>query len=330
MRIRFQPWQFALVVVAFCAGVIALVHWRSNRIYTPQQLLSLLPSDHAVLAYLDTAALRESGVLDLLSGTRNAEEPEYRRFVEQTGFDYRIDLDAVAASLTPDTRYFVLRGTFRWKQLAAYAISQGGTCQYTVCSMSGSTEARNISFFPLKPNVLALAVSPDPRAVVNISSTTRSNQHMTDGPLWALIPAAMLSQLDTARSPLPDGLRPLAAPLAQAHELTISVHPNANVARDVLPGPLAGLVPAGDWNVELQIAAASPEQAASVAKQISSLTSTLNTGLATGMKNGEKNTAGQGLGRLLSSARVQQLGSTVSMTLPVDRAWLENLASPAP
>ena len=54
----------------------------------------MLPADRATLVYIDTDALRKSGLLDLLAGSKAAEEADYRKFVEQTGFDYRTDLDA--------------------------------------------------------------------------------------------------------------------------------------------------------------------------------------------------------------------------------------------
>ncbi len=99
-------------------------------------------------------------MLDLLAGSKAAEEPDYRRFVEQTGFDYRTDLDAVRGGVLHGDVYFALRGRFEWKQLAEYARDRRAeSAVNAMCEMPASTPERHISFYPLKSDVLALAVS---------------------------------------------------------------------------------------------------------------------------------------------------------------------------
>ncbi len=154
------------MVVVLCVAAVAVARWwRISAPYDAARLISALPTDRATVVYLDTEQLRRSGMLALLAGSKAAEEPDYLKFVNDTGFDYRTDLDAVAAAFEENRFYATLRGRFRWKQLTAYAESQGGECHYSVCTMLGSTPDHNISFYPLKPDVLALAVSTDPRAV---------------------------------------------------------------------------------------------------------------------------------------------------------------------
>ncbi len=65
----------------------------------------------------------------LIAGSKSAEDPEYKTFVEQTGLDYRTDLDAVAAAFAEGNTYLALRGRFVSKKLAAYAQSHGGKCE---------------------------------------------------------------------------------------------------------------------------------------------------------------------------------------------------------
>ena len=145
MRNRLQPWQLAvLLAVLLCAVVAGITRWYpALQSYDAARLLSTLPEDHATLLYLDAGALRKDGILEMLAGSRATEEPDYRQFVEQTGFDYRNDLDAVAASFAQGSAYFTVRGRFQWKRLNAYAESQGGQCRGAVCTMAGSRPERS-------------------------------------------------------------------------------------------------------------------------------------------------------------------------------------------
>jgi hypothetical protein len=129
-----------LVVVALCVAAVAVARWwRVSSAYDAARLVSALPTERATVVYLDTGELRRTGMLELLAGSKTVEESDYRKFVDETGFDYRSDLDAVAASFAENRVYATWRGRFRWKQLTEYAESQGGECHYSVCTMPGST-----------------------------------------------------------------------------------------------------------------------------------------------------------------------------------------------
>src|SRR6266849_5717915 len=169
MKFRFQPWQLAVLVVLICAAAVGVSHWRSvSRPFNAVALVECLPPDQATHLYIDVGALRRSGLLDLLAGSKAAEEPDYRRFVEQTGFDYRTDLDAIAAAFFRGNVYLTLRGRFQWKPLSDYARAQGGQCRNTICTLPASRPDRNISFYPLKADVLAFSVSAEERGVTMI------------------------------------------------------------------------------------------------------------------------------------------------------------------
>ena len=99
MRTRIQPWQLAAIVILLCGSILWFAHWRStSRPYGAAELIQCLPPEQATHMFIDVAALRSSGILDLLAGSRAAEEADYKKFVDQTGFDYRTDLDAVAGA----------------------------------------------------------------------------------------------------------------------------------------------------------------------------------------------------------------------------------------
>ena len=110
---------------------------------------------------IDFVQLRHSGVFDQLVGSKMMEEADYQAFVRDSGFDYKRDLDAVVASFTPMGTFFVVRGRFDWKKLEAYAKQSGGSCYNELCHMPGSDPERRISFVPLSPGLMGLAVGKE-------------------------------------------------------------------------------------------------------------------------------------------------------------------------
>ena len=136
---------------------------------------SYLPIANASVVYIDVDAIRRSGVLNILAGSKAAEEIEYKQFVDATEFDYRRDLDAVAAAFKDNETFFVLRGRFQWKRLTEYARAQGGRCDRGYCVVAGSRPNRRISFRALKPDVLAMAVSADETAANQIAAKASEN-----------------------------------------------------------------------------------------------------------------------------------------------------------
>src|SRR5690242_2018902 len=127
---------FVLIVATAAATFVLL----KTRDLTPE--LPRLPSGDAAVLSIDFAALRAGGLFDLLSGSMVAEEPEYKTFVERTGFDYRRDLDHAYLAFPSDGVFFLVRGRFDWKRLEAYAREQGGGCSNGLCRMPGSLPAR--------------------------------------------------------------------------------------------------------------------------------------------------------------------------------------------
>jgi hypothetical protein len=291
------------MVVALCVAAVAVARWwRVSTSYDGARLISALPVERATVVYVDTGQLRSSGMLALLAGSKAAEEPDYRKFVDDTGFDYRTDLDALAAAFVNNGFYATLRGRFRWKQLTAYAESQGGECHYSVCSMLGSTAERNISFYPLKSDVLALAVSPDPRAVTVIGSGGRARMPALHDPVWISVPAGVFNRLDA----FPDGTRAFFSPLAHAEKVVFAAGPQGDRLQ-----------------LRLEVACATPQAAAELVKQLSSVT-----GLLKSMIEREHMTPNpRDLSGVLVAGTFEQRQSTVIGTWPLERGFVEALAS---
>lgn len=291
------------MVVALCAAAVAVARWwRVSSPYDAGRLISALPADKATVVYVDTEQLRRSGLLALLAGSKAAEEADYRKFVDETGFDYRTDLDALAASFAENRFYATLRGRFRWKQLTAYAESQGGECHYSVCTMLGSTAERNISFYPLRSDVLALAVANDPRAVSSIVPGGKLQMPAPPDPFWMLVPAAVFDRLTA----FPAGTRAFLSPLAHADKVIFAAGPQGDRLQ-----------------LRLEVSCASPQAAADLAKQFSSVT-----GLLKSMIDREHMTPNpRDLSGVLVAGTFEQHGSTVVGTWPVERGFVEALAS---
>jgi hypothetical protein len=291
------------MVVALCVAAVAVARWwRVSSPYDAARLVSVLPTEKATVVYLDTEQLRSSGLLALLAGSKAAEEPDYRKFVDETGFDYRTDLDALAAAFVENRFYATLRGRFRWTQLTAYAESQGGECHYSVCTMPGSTVERNISFYPLKSDVLAVAVSIDPRAVAFIGSGSKSQMPVPRDPFWISAPAAAFNQLDA----FPVGTRAFLSPLTHAEKITFAAGPQGDRLQ-----------------LRLEVACATPEAAAELVKQFSGVT-----GLLKSMIQREHMTPNpRDLSGVLVAGTFEQRQSTVIGTWPVERGFVEALAS---
>jgi hypothetical protein len=211
-----------LPVLAVACALAALgIYWAHARASVPAgDLVSLLPSANASVVYVDVDALRRSGILAMLAGAKAAEDDDYRQFVSATKFDYRQDLDAIAAAFGDGKTYFALRGRFHWKNIADYAARQGGSCHNDFCVVSGSQPNRRISFYPLKSNVLAMAIGPDDFAAYQVTAQPATPRLTTpNDPVWALIPAAALQKMDT----LPFAAKAYIPALQSAEQIVFSV-----------------------------------------------------------------------------------------------------------
>jgi hypothetical protein len=303
VRTRFQPWQLAAIVVVLCVVAVAVTRWYQNsRTHDVAGLVGLLPYDRATRLYIDVRALRQSGLLDVFAGSRAEEEPDYRKFVEQTGFDYRTDLDAVAASFTPLGSFFAIRGRFQWQQLANYAAVEGGSCVYVICEMPGSRADRRISFYPVANDTLALAVSPNQRGVNLIAPGQRMSGAVPADPVWMSIPAAVLREAET----LPDSVRSVLAPLAESgNNITIGAGPDGNRLQ-----------------LRLEVACTTADAAQRITRDLASATKILKEVIA--QRSGAPDPGD--LSGVLVAGSFRQQDTRVIGTWPLERSFLKSLA----
>ncbi|MGB9605960.1 MAG: hypothetical protein ACPL88_08795, partial [Bryobacteraceae bacterium] len=222
-------------------------------------------------------------------------------------FDARRDLRQALIAFHPEGNFFLVRGRFDWQALARYVTSQGGSCYNTFCRLTGSRPERRISYFPLRPDVMALAVSRDSSAALMLQ-----RRHAASGgislpaaPLWALVPAGKLASAER----LPAGTRLFAKALSQSERLLLAVFPASN-----------GL------EVRLEVTCRSPQQAAVLLNQLRGLTEALREMI---VREGHQPNP-RDLSGVLTAGVFQQRGPQVIAAWPLRRPFLESLASDGP
>jgi hypothetical protein len=282
-----------------CAGVvgIAVGAWiGSRKTFIP---LEHLPSKDATVLSVDFKALRKGGILSLLAAKPELEDPEYRSFVQATGFDYQKDLDSALVSFRSDATYFILRGYFDWAKLETYAKANGGSCYQELCHLSGSRPERRISFLPLGHELMGLAVATDDMAAARLRdlSSVREIDRSSD-PLWLSVPSSALRQT----AAMPAGTRLLASAVAGADRVMLTVG-----------------VKDGNYAAHLEAVCRSAKDAQAMAAQLAKLTSVLKDAV------GKTSTADQLTGVLVAGT-FQQADRKVIGLWPIQKKLLENLA----
>ncbi len=292
-----------MLLALICAGIGGAAYLYLTRApASPADLASYLPDKNATLAYIDVDAMRRSGILNMIAGTKAAEELEYKSFVEQTSFDYRHDLDAIAATFTGDQIFFVLRGRFNWKKLRAYAQGQGGTCRNSFCSLSGSKPQRRISFYSLKSNLMAMAVSPDDMAAYQVvRNASRVNPFAPAEPVWMLVPSAVLKRSES----LPSGMRAFAIALENAERIVFSVGAEGD-----------------HLQVGMNVTCSNPEAASALLVQLEGTTNTLRKWLA----REHQRANADDLSGVLTAGSFRREDRRVLGQWPLQRAFVDSLA----
>jgi len=292
----------AVVSVAIIAGLV----WYRARALAPAALLARLPTANALVFSIDFQQLRSAGILQLLDKSKTAEDPDYVSFVQKTNFNYRVDLDLAVAAFASTGKYLLLTGRFDWKALRAYTASQGGRCEGDLCRMQGSTPERRISFFPLRSNLMALAVSPDESAALRLNGPASSAQTQVPGaPIWLSIPTGMLR----AGENLPDGTRAFARSVGQAETVTLAFAPEGH--------RLAA---------RLDVLCRNEMDAADVALQLQRVTTVLRAMIE--QEKQKPNPAD--LSGVLTAGSFRPEGRRVYGYWPIERVFVENILAGAP
>ena len=271
----------------------------SRSFFDPPALLSRFPAEDALVLSADFATLRRAG---LLTQSKATLEPEYKQFLDGTGFDYRRDLDTLVASLSRSGTFFIARGRFDWKKLHDYAARQGGSCYENLCRMQGSTPERHISFLPLRDDALALAVSSDDLAASRLTKTSaRVIASLPSTPVWFSVPGTILQQ----QGALPPSMHLMLSALTKADRVVVTLGPGG-------PGIEAAL----------DATCRTPDDAKILASQLRATTSILKAALAR-----DKTISEDGLATMLTAGTFDQMDRRVTGKWPVQRSLLDALTT---
>jgi hypothetical protein len=287
-------------VLFIAAGYIAL-HDRGPS--SPTELAAYLPDKEGTLLYADVDAMRKAGILTMLAGSKQTDDPDYKEFLQQTGFDYRHDLDAVAATVRSGQVFFAVRGRFDWDKLMAYAKKRGGACKENYCVTDGSQPSRRISFHKLRSNLLAMAVSPDDMAAYQVArNASKVNPFSPDAPVWAMVPSAVLKESNS----LPAGTQSFALALEKADRAIFSIGPDGDHLK-----------------VVVNVTCKNAEAASNLLVQLESTTNLLRRMLAR-----ENRTANpQDLSGVLVAGTFRRDDRKVYGEWPIQRAFVESIAA---
>ena len=209
-----------LLAIAILALVFAAHAFRYRFVRSDGDMLDWLPRVNAATFYANVAALRQSGLLGFLAGSKRQKETEYEEFVRATHFDYAKDLDAVAGAVANGQVFFLLRGRFDWGRLRGYVLDHRGSCAHKLCSVPTTTPGRWASFFSLQPDVMLLALSRDRLAAEKVRSAERQPRgRMPRQAVWVKI-----SQ-DVLKNPmgLPEPVRIFAMSVQWADAVILSI-----------------------------------------------------------------------------------------------------------
>lgn len=178
-------------------------------------LVAELPEKTGATLFIDVGLARRAGVLAYFTAPAPAQDPEYRGFVEATGFDYSRDLDRVAVRFAGGGGVWIAAsGSFDGGKLAAYAIARGGRCIRGLCTMQGSAPERQISWLDPRGRLLVMAVSPDPMAAAMSGSPRQPVENLPSSPMWLHVPGTLLQPAEG----LPPGVSALLSALSGARE----------------------------------------------------------------------------------------------------------------
>ncbi|HUP03544.1 MAG TPA: hypothetical protein VMU19_06120 [Bryobacteraceae bacterium] len=295
-----KPRWWAAAVV-FCLVAAGGAWWLRSRALRPAALIARLPRRDALVACVDFDALRRAGILQMIDGANAEQDPDYRSFVERTRFDYARDLDFAVASFAPGGKFLLLRGRFDWKSLQAYVRSQNGQCDDSLCRMTGSAPDRLISFFPLRSNLMALAVSQDDSAALRMAEPGPAvDGALPDAPLWISIPPSALK----SAGEVPEGARPFTDAIGQADSAVLSFAPDGTRIA-----------------ATLDIRCRRTGDAAEIASRLGSVTGLLKQELAKeGRQPGSANLSG-----ILAAGAFQAQGQRVLGRWPIETAFLQSV-----
>lgn len=292
----------AALAVLVIVGVVGGVYLKGRANLDPAAMVSYLPDRDASYFFADLEAIRNSGVLDMIAGSGVAEEAEYKTFVEQTGFNYKRDLNRIAGSFANDIAYLLLEGRWDWTQLRDHVRKQGGVCKDDYCFVKSSTPERIISFRQLRSNLMGLASAPSESACLAIARrpVRKLPFDVPAQPVWLSLPASALR----VQRNLPSGTKLFLKALENADRVLLTLGPQGS-----------------DFEIAMDVLSAREEDAVVLKHQLEGLTKLLRSFIAREKQSPNRDD----LSGVLTSGTFDRTAEHVKGRWTVTRAFLQNL-----
>jgi hypothetical protein len=308
LRNKLKVWILTGLALVVAVGLGWGIYDRYRPRYeTPAEMMALLPRSDAILFFADVRAIRETGLLAKVAGSKAVEESDYQRFVAETHFDYQKDIDAIAAVSLPAQTFAAVRGKFDWKRLSNYATKHGGKCHNSYCQLPASKPNQWISFFPIQKTVMAIAVSPDPSAAYMLLPRRGTPDiQVPSYAVWVSLPRRVIA----GSTSLPPAAQLLVSAVSEASSVVLGIE-----------GARSEAGTASKLNLRLDAKCDSPAQAANVETRLKDLTRMANS-LPTESR-GVRNAGG--VGAFLSSGTLSRAGDVVKGTWPIRQELLDSL-----
>jgi hypothetical protein len=304
--LRHRGWILVVGLIAISiAGVVVATRFiGSPTTLDGAGMASYMPQRDAAVLFIDVAALRSTGILEKLVGSTVAEEPEYKAFVQQSGFDYKRDLDRVMVNSAERTHYLLAEGRFEWDKLKKYAGSQGGSCDGDFCTVKGSTPGQMVSFYPVSKRYLAIASSSNANAArdINSRSPVKLSYDIPARPLWLHVPSSVLRR----QTDLPAGTRLFTRALEPAQRVMFSLGPQAE-----------------KFELKMDVTCRTPEDAVVLKNQLEGITKLLQSLIA----REKQSPTTRDLSGVLTSGSFERAAEHVIGRWPIDKAFIDSLGS---
>ena len=249
-----KRWFLSIAALLFLAGVGLYSYQRGgDATSTRSAMLALLPADVSAVVFADIGEIRSSAFAAELYhwAPQPHVDPEYVRFLDETGFDYERDLDRIAIAFkkheSATTLFAIADGRFDQKKIEAYASQSGSRVrrdghEFLLLPVNGS--ARKISLVFLRADRIALTDDADPSMLFSRSSNGDDERQWRDrferlagSPIFAVMrQEAFAGQFASAHAPGGFQSPQLATLLDQLLWITLAGKPEGDRLRVVAEG----------------------------------------------------------------------------------------------